>query len=75
MKLKVLKSFYDKYNGTHYKIDDVIEVNDKRGKELLSNSLELVEVIKPADDEIVQEMKEEKVAVQKPKKRTKKLDS
>lgn len=75
MKLKVLKSFYDKYDGTRYKIDDIIDVNDKRGKELLSNSLELVEVIKPADDEIVQEMKEEKVAVQKPKKRTKKLDS
>ena len=45
MKLKVLKKFSDKYTNKVYTIGDEIEVNEKRGKELLGHSLELVEVI------------------------------
>lgn len=45
MKLKVLKCFVDKVNGKSYNINDVIEVTDARGKEILSHPLELVEVV------------------------------
>lgn len=45
MKLKVLKSFVDKVNGKTYNVDDVIDVSDARGKEILSHPLELVEVV------------------------------
>jgi hypothetical protein len=60
MKFKVLKKFNDKHNGKTYSIGDEIEVNEKRGKELLSHSLELVEVIE----------EEEKITeVEKPKRK------
>lgn len=60
MKLKVLKKFNDKHNGKTYSIGEEIEVNEKRGKELLSHSLELVEVIE----------EEEKITeVEKPKRK------
>lgn len=45
MKLKVLKCFVDKVNGKTYNVDDVIDVSDARGKEILSHPLELVEVV------------------------------
>lgn len=45
MKLKVLKSFNDKYTDVLYTEGQVLEVTEKRAKELLSHPLELVEVI------------------------------
>ena len=45
MKLKVLKSFTDKYTDKAYTSGMEIEVKDKRGEELLAHPLELVEKI------------------------------
>lgn len=46
MKLKVISEFFDKYTDELYSIGKEIEVNEKRGKEILSNPLSLVEEIK-----------------------------
>lgn len=51
MKLKVLKSFTDKYSGEFYTSGLIIDVKDKRGEELLSHPLELVEKIEEPKDE------------------------
>lgn len=45
MKLKVLKRFTDKNTSELYLEDMIIEVNAKRGAELLSHPLELVEEV------------------------------
>lgn len=45
MKLKVLKSFNDKYTDALYTEGQILEVTEKRAKELISHPLELVEVI------------------------------
>lgn len=45
MKLKVLVPFVDKENGKFYELGNVIEVSDKRGKEILSHSLNIAEKI------------------------------
>lgn len=50
IKLKVVKQFHDKETDTVRKAGEVIEVSDKRGKEILSskyNVAELVEMGKP----------------------------
>lgn len=60
MKLKVLKKFNDKHNGKTYSIGEEIEVNEKRGKELLSHSLELVEVIEEEEEEKITEVEKPK---------------
>ena len=46
MKLKVEKQFRDKHTGVLYKVGNVIEVNDGRGKELLNDSRALVTQVK-----------------------------
>lgn len=46
MKLKVLKAFHDKNTDELYEVGKEIEVDAKRGKELLAHSLSLVEEIK-----------------------------
>lgn len=45
MKLKVLKSFNDKYTDALYTEGQILEVTEKRAKEIISHPLELVEVI------------------------------
>ena len=45
MKLKILKNFTDKNTGELYTPGLIIDVKDKRGEELLSHPLELVEKI------------------------------
>lgn len=42
MKLKIEKVFKDKVTGEYYNVGDVIEVAEKRGKELLSDDRKLV---------------------------------
>ena len=37
MKLRVKESFRDKYTGKVYKVDEVIEVEEVRGKEILKS--------------------------------------
>lgn len=51
MKLKILKKFTDRYTGELYTEGLVINVKDKRGEELLSHPLELVEKIEEPKDE------------------------
>ena len=46
MELKAKKDFTDKYTGKEYKINDIIKVDDSRGKELLKSPYELVEIKK-----------------------------
>lgn len=48
MKLKVISEFFDKYTDELYKVGKEIEVDDKRGKEILSNPLSLVEKVEEA---------------------------
>lgn len=45
MKLKILRNFTDKYTGEDHKTNDVISVDEARGKELLADSRKLVELI------------------------------
>lgn len=45
MKLKVLKSFVDKVTNAKYSAGDEIIVSDTRGKEILSHTLEVAELI------------------------------
>ena len=48
IKLKVAVEFFDKYTKELYKVGTVIEVEDVRGKELLSDSRNLVIEVKKA---------------------------
>ena len=45
MKLKVEKQFRDKLSGELRMVDDVFEVDEVRGKELLEHPMELVTVV------------------------------
>lgn len=45
MKLKVIQDFHDKDTDELYRVGKIIEVDEKRGKELLSNPLLLVEKV------------------------------
>lgn len=46
MKLKVLRAFRDKTNGEMKEVDEVIEVSEERGQELLAHPLKLVSEVK-----------------------------
>lgn len=48
MKLKVEKQFRDKITGELHKVNDVFEVDDARGAELLGDNRNLVTQIKEA---------------------------
>lgn len=50
MKLKVISAFHDKYNDELYEIGKELAVDEKRGKELLSNPLSLVELVEEGQD-------------------------
>lgn len=52
MKLKVLKAFHDKNTDELYEVGKEIEVDAKRGKELLAHSLSLVEEIKEKKEQV-----------------------
>lgn len=59
-KYKVIKNFTDKYDKTKkYKVDDIIEFDDKRAKEILSVD-KLIQKIKEtkSDNEKEQPIKE-----------------
>lgn len=62
VKLKVLKSFYDKEKQVTRQIDEVIEVSEKRASEILSHPLELVEKVEELNfEEVPKEPKRKKV--------------
>lgn len=48
--LTVIKAFNDKYTDEFYPIGTVITVDDDRGNELLSNNLEVVELVETITD-------------------------
>lgn len=48
MKLKVIKTFEDKYTHETYQIGRIIDVSDDRGKEILAHTEKLVERQKEA---------------------------
>lgn len=52
MKLKVLKAFHDKNTDELYEVGKELEVDAKRGKELLAHSLSLVEEIKEKKEQV-----------------------
>lgn len=45
MKVKILSSFNDKYLGTYYKKNEIVDLDDKRIKEILEVG-EFIEVLK-----------------------------
>lgn len=58
MKLKVEKRFRDKLTGALHIVDDIIEVSDKRGEELLADERNFVTKFvedKPAKEEAKKE--------------------
>lgn len=61
-KLKAKQSFVDKYTEQVYKVDEMIKATEERGKELLADPRELVE--------LVEEIKEEEPEEEKPAKKT-----
>lgn len=61
MKLKVVKAFHDKETDELYKIGSIIEVTEKRGKEILTSKYEVAELI-------------EENTVESPKKKGKKTE-
>lgn len=60
MKLKVEKEFTDKFTDEKHKIGDVIEVEAKRGKELLADFRKLVTEVKEERKKSVKAKKSEK---------------
>ena len=46
MKLKIERQFRDKITGVLHKVDDVIEVDEERGNELVNDDRGLVTLIK-----------------------------
>lgn len=67
MKLKVVKPFHDKETDELYNVGSIIEVTEKRGKEILASKYEVAEK--------VEEEKTEEVEKPAPKKKGKKTDS
>lgn len=63
VKLKVLKSFFDKEKKVTYQVGETIEVSEKRAKEILSHHLELAELIETVEldvEEVPQQSKKKK---------------
>ena len=50
MKVKVLKKFIDKYNGTVYQVGDFLNITKKRYNEILSVDKLVEEVIEEEND-------------------------
>ena len=79
MKLKFKHLCQDKYNGRYYKKGDIVEFEEERAKEILSNGYGFADAIKEPKEEPKEEVKEEpkeevkeEVKEEKPKrKRTK----
>lgn len=80
MKLKFKQLCQDKYNGRYYKKGDIVEFEEERAKEILSNGYgfaDVIEEVKKEPTEVTfeeskEEKEEEKAKEEKPKrKRTK----
>lgn len=51
MKLKFKHLCQDKYNGRHYKKGDIVEFEEERAKEILSNGYGFADAIKEPKEE------------------------
>ena len=59
MKLKFKHLCQDKYNGRYYKKGDIVEFEEERAKEILSNGYGFADAIKEPKEEVKEEPKEE----------------
>ena len=59
MKLKFKHLCQDKYNGRYYKKGDIVEFEEERAKEILSNGYGFADAIKEPKEEPKEEVKEE----------------
>lgn len=50
IKLKILKSFYDKYSNELYSVGDVIDFKIDRAKDLLNNQQKIVDCVDEISD-------------------------
>ena len=72
MKLKFKHLWQDKYNGRYYKKGDIVEFEEERAKEILSNGYgyaDVIEEVKKEQTEVTfEEPKEEKEEVKEEEK-------
>lgn len=71
MKLKFKHLCQDKYNGRYYKKGDIVEFEEERAKEILSNGYGFADVIEEPKEEVKEEVKEEEKEEKPKRKRTK----
>jgi topoisomerase IA-like protein len=71
MKLKINIEFRDKFNGTMYTKDSIVEFEEDRAKELLSDKRKLVSKVKEEAPEAEEAQDEKKTEDTKPKKKKK----
>lgn len=71
MKLKFKHLCQDKYNGRYYKKGDIVEFEEERAKEILSNGYGFADAIKEPKEEPKEEVKEEEKEEKPKRKRTK----
>jgi hypothetical protein len=71
MKLKFKHLCQDKYNGRYYKKGDIVEFEEERAKEILSNGYGFADAIKEPKEEVKEEPKEEEKEEKPKRKRTK----
>lgn len=64
-KLFILKEFYDKYTNELYKKDSVVEFDNKRADEIMSNPINLAKIV---------DISHTSKATKKPSRRTKKAE-
>jgi hypothetical protein len=71
MKLKINIEFRDKFNGTKYTKDSIVEFSDDRAKELLADKRKLVSKVKEEAPKVEEAQDEKKTEDTKPKKKKK----
>jgi hypothetical protein len=71
MKLKINIEFRDKFNGTKYTKDSIVEFSDDRAKELLADKRKLVSKVKEEAPKVEEAQDEKKTEDTNPKKKKK----
>lgn len=66
-KIKVLKRFHDKETGQVYNVGEIVEVTEKRAKEIISHPLEVAELLEAETKPVETEIPVEPVEAAKPK--------
>jgi hypothetical protein len=71
MKLKIEIAFKDKFTGEKYEKDSIVEFEEDRAKELLSDKRKLVSKVKETAPKVEEAQDEKKAEDTKPKKKKK----